>query len=229
MTEVLSITQPDANTHFGSPLRRSSPQSSFLLQHVPSYSRSSPNLKSRYAAVGYDTSKLPSSLPSSAPSSPRLNAPDFSAQPSCTSTPSSSLSLDEQCYTEEDEGIQFPSYDDGGYFNEIEEPPSSPVTPEPDAVRQSTSDTSLADRAYTEPAQHQPIAGDDTTIESEPTTHVDYLSHNWKEEDIWSSWRHVVAKRDVYSNGPRLENAAWRTWAKCKYRLRTVSPETLNW
>lgn len=125
----------------------------------------------------------------------------------------------------------FPSYGDGGYYNIIEdsEPPSSPVSPVPAVVTHSASDTSLSKPGYTEPLQSQLVAGDDSAIESEPTRHVDYLSHNWKEEDIWASWRHIVAKRNVYSNSPRLENASWRTWAKSKHRLKTVSPEALNW
>ncbi|KAJ5761868.1 uncharacterized protein N7511_005250 [Penicillium nucicola] len=72
-------------------------------------------------------------------------------------------------------------------------------------------------------------AVDDTSIEDEPSRHVDYLSHDWKEEDIWSSWRYVTSRRNDYSNGVRLENASWRTWAKAKHNLRTVSPESLNW
>lgn len=230
MTEVISITQPEGNTHFGSPLRRSSSQTSFLLQNHGSYSRSSQNLKSRYAAVGYDIAKLPASLPSSAPSSPPLIAPEFSNQPSYTSTPSSSLSLDDQGEEEED-GIIFPSYDDTNCYNEIDnpEPPSSPVSTGPASVTYSTSDTCLLKPAHTGVSRRQPSAGDDTDIQSEPTRHVDYLSHNWKEEDIWASWKHIVAKRNVYANSPRLENASWRTWAKFKYRLRTVSPEALNW
>lgn len=229
MTEVLSITQPEGNTHFGSSLRRSSSQTSFLLSNSASYSKSSPNLKSRYAAVGYDT-KLPPSLPSSAPSSPRLAAPEFSNIPSYTSTPSSSLSLEDQCQAEE-EDIVFPSYDDRSYYEESEdsEPPSSPDSYGPNAVTHSSSDTSLSKPGYPGSSQAQPTAGDDTAIESEPTRHVDYLSHNWKEEDIWSSWRHIVAKRKVYANSPRLENASWRTWAKSKHQLKTVSPEALNW
>jgi hypothetical protein len=27
----------------------------------------------------------------------------------------------------------------------------------------------------------------------------------------------------------RLENASWRTWAKQRNKLKTISPETLNW
>ena len=230
MTEVLSIQQPDGNTHFGSSLRRSSSQTSFL-QNSPSYSRSPSTLKSRYAAVGYDTTRLPASAPSSAPSSPRLAAPDLSNQPSYLSTPSSSLSLDEeQCETRE-EDIVFPSYDDAGYYDDMEdaEPPSSPEPSAVDVVKQSASDTALTRPNQTADPGRQTTAGDDTAIESAPTRHVDYLSHNWKEEDIWSSWRHIVAKRKVYSNAPRLENASWRTWAKFKHQLKTVSPETLNW
>lgn len=226
MTEVLSITQPDGNAHFAAALRRSSSQTSFVLRNPSSYSKSSPNLKSRYAAVGYDTSKFPASLPSSAPSSPRLNAPDFSNQPSYTSTPSSSLSLDDQCGAQEEEDISFPLYDDGGYFEGLldHNPTSSPEPIDPKLVTNSPPSVSNI-----EPLDPPSIGGDDTAIRSEPTRHVDYLSHNWKEEDIWSSWRHIVAKRKAYSNSPRLVNASWRTWAKSMSRLKTVSPEALNW
>lgn len=75
----------------------------------------------------------------------------------------------------------------------------------------------------------QPPSADDTLIEDEPSRHVDYLSHDWKEEDIWSSWRYVTSRRNDYSNGVRLENASWRTWAKAKHNLKTISPESLNW
>jgi hypothetical protein len=74
-----------------------------------------------------------------------------------------------------------------------------------------------------------PVSEDDTAIRHEPSQHVDYLSHEWEEEDIWSSWRHIVSKRRIYGERSRLENASWRTWAKSKYKLKTVSPETLNW
>lgn len=229
MTEVLSITQPEGNTHFGSSLRRSSSQTSVLLQNSAHYSRSSSNLKSRYAAVGYDTTRLPHSLPSSAPSSPRLAAPEFSNQPSYTSTPSSSLSLYEQCPTADD--IVFPSYEDVGLYDRVEDPdpPTSPRSSAPAAMTLSVSDTSLSKPEFSQQSKARPVAGDDSAIESEPTRHVDYLSHNWKEEDIWASWRHIVSKRTAYANSPRLENASWRTWAKSKYRLKTILPETLNW
>ena len=73
------------------------------------------------------------------------------------------------------------------------------------------------------------MSEDDTAVRVEPTQHVDYLSHDWNEEDIWSSWRHIVEHRRVYGERSRLENASWRTWAKAQFKLKTVSPETLNW
>ncbi|KAJ5307154.1 hypothetical protein N7476_007810 [Penicillium atrosanguineum] len=79
------------------------------------------------------------------------------------------------------------------------------------------------------PRSRQTPAADDTSVEEEPSRHVDYLSHEWREEDIWASWRYVTARRGDYSNGVRLENASWRTWAKAKHNLGTISPETLNW
>lgn len=72
-------------------------------------------------------------------------------------------------------------------------------------------------------------AADDSSVEEEPSRHVDYLSHEWREEDIWASWRYVTARKKDYSNGVRLENASWRTWTKAKHHLGTISPETLNW
>ncbi|KAJ5129185.1 uncharacterized protein N7515_005224 [Penicillium bovifimosum] len=72
-------------------------------------------------------------------------------------------------------------------------------------------------------------SADDSSIEDEPSRHVDYLSHDWNEEDIWSSWRYVTSRKNIYNNGVRLENASWRTWAKAKHNLKTISPESLNW
>ncbi|SPO06919.1 related to negative regulator of glucose-repressible genes [Cephalotrichum gorgonifer] len=72
-------------------------------------------------------------------------------------------------------------------------------------------------------------AEDDTAVRAQPTRHVDYLSHSWAEEEIWSSWRYIVSRPKDYVNAVRLENALWRTWLKKKNNLKTVSPETLNW
>ena len=63
-----------------------------------------------------------------------------------------------------------------------------------------------------------------------PSRQVDYLSHDWQEPDIWSSWRYIRKEKAGYpQNAARLENASWRTWAKSKYKLKTITPETLNW
>ena len=231
MTEVLTIsTQPEGSFGSSNGLRRSASSTSFLNQN--SYSRSTPNVRSSaYSHIGYDI-RLPASVPSSAPSSPRFSHPDFSNQPSYTSTPSSSLSLDECSENEENEDdIIFPSYDDSHTPADLPNPPPTPDTAPSDEepVNINTSPTTASKPLAIEPPDTQPLGGDDTAIRREPSRHVDYLSHNWREEDIWSSWRHIVAKRNVYSNSSRLENASWRSWTKSKYRLKTVSPETLNW
>lgn len=70
---------------------------------------------------------------------------------------------------------------------------------------------------------------DDSDLQYEPSRHVDYLSHDWKESDISACWRSIVSKRKDVTNSARLENASWRTWTKAKYKLRTVSPESVNW
>jgi hypothetical protein len=62
-----------------------------------------------------------------------------------------------------------------------------------------------------------------------PRICVDYLSHQWAEEDVWRSWRNMTRHKHQISNGLRLENASWRTWWKQRNKLKTVSPETLNW
>jgi hypothetical protein len=62
-----------------------------------------------------------------------------------------------------------------------------------------------------------------------PRGQVDYLSHRWREEDVWRSWRDMTRRKNEITNGARLENASWRTWWKQRNKLKTISPETLNW
>lgn len=77
------------------------------------------------------------------------------------------------------------------------------------------------------------IPQDDNDVLREPERHVDYLSHQWKESEISNSWKYIILKkkkRDVdLVNAARLENASWRTWAKARNNLATVSPEAVNW
>ena len=72
-------------------------------------------------------------------------------------------------------------------------------------------------------------APDDSSFDTQPEGQVDYLSHNWKEEDVWRSWRSMTRQKNAIANGTRLENASWRTWWKQRNKLKTISPETLNW
>lgn len=82
---------------------------------------------------------------------------------------------------------------------------------------------------YPTVTNHTP-APDDAQIESKtPEICVDYLSHEWKDEDVWNSWKAMTKRKNEISNGLRLENASWRTWAKQRWNLKTISPETLNW
>ncbi|KMU89389.1 hypothetical protein CIHG_07195 [Coccidioides immitis H538.4] len=72
-------------------------------------------------------------------------------------------------------------------------------------------------------------AGDDSCVERRPTRQVDYLTHDWKDEEIWGSWKYMKRNGGSFRTGQRLENAAWRSWTKSFYRLRTITPESLNW
>ncbi|TVY59152.1 Uncharacterized protein LCER1_G000759 [Lachnellula cervina] len=220
------VLNSEENNHFSSsPLHRSHSQPKFVTQ---SYSRSPKRSKSSSGFLEFISPS--NSATSSAPSSPRTIQAD-SAAPSFSSTPASSLSLDANCDNETDEDqIVFPSYDDVGYYDQVEdlEPPASPRTGDSYTVSPTSVSTSAN---VSRPGSPDPIehAEDDSAVRTHPTRHVDYLSHNWKEEDIWSSWKHIVSKRGAYNNSARLENASWRTWTKSKNHLKTVSPETLNW
>jgi hypothetical protein len=156
--------------------------------------------------------------------------PADSSAPSYSSTPASSLSLDARCDDEDEEDqIIFPSYDDV-YYDQVEElePPPSPRTGDSYTVSPTSNSTSTNVSRPESPTLSE-HAEDDTAVRTQPSRHVDYLSHNWREEDIWSSWKLIVSKRNAYNNSARLENASWRTWMKAKNKLKTVSPETLNW
>ncbi|KAI9740387.1 MAG: hypothetical protein M1834_004967 [Cirrosporium novae-zelandiae] len=221
---LFSTDGPDSFSRI--PLRRSSSHSSFINSNPSSFldTRTKPtSVHAEYVSRAY------SSTPSTAPSSPRLSQ---SSQPSYTSTPTSSLSLDNGLGFGEDD-IQFPSYNDGCYLDtslddDEDAPCNSPteiLTEEKPGFRDPF-DEPLSKQNSTPPLV---LAGDDTLLEHEPTRHIDYLSHDWTEEEIWSSWRHVVSRRGVYTNSIRLENAAWRSWAKKKHTLGTIMAETLNW
>lgn len=218
-TEILP--SPDGLSMHQPRPRKSSPTSSiFLGSPSPSLS-SSPKAVSSPPAIHNEVSTNPDTSFFDRTES----IADSASIPSYASTPrSSGLSLQTDLTADDD--IDFPNYEmqfssshnDGNgssksYEDDTEVPEIS-----------TTTDTTRSDSPL-----HTPTVADDTAIREEPSQHVDYLSHNWREEDIWSSWRHIVSQRKVYGQRSRLENASWRTWAKSKYRLRTISPETLNW
>ncbi|CAG8523304.1 6132_t:CDS:2 [Paraglomus occultum] len=76
-----------------------------------------------------------------------------------------------------------------------------------------------------------PVMIPDDNISGIPTPpkNVDYLSYEWKENELETSWKVMSKQKNEHANGIRLENASWRTWAKQKYHLRTVNPSKLNW
>ncbi|KAH9909393.1 protein phosphatase type 1 complex subunit Hex2/Reg1 [Xylariomycetidae sp. FL2044] len=230
------LSSEDNDLFSSSALRRSHSQSSFISSPPPSF-HNSPSA-SRLDDVFHETYRDHSvhlaspSISSSAPSSPRTLHAE-SVNPSYSSTPATNLSFDGQCEEEfclpSGDSLIVPDACHNPYFSppeELEPPPS----PQAEVLYDSSTDhdTPVTTSRPESPTVHE-RAEDDTAVKHHPTQHVDYLSHNWKEEDIWSSWRYIVSKRTEYSNAPRLENASWRTWMKAKYRLKTVSPETLNW
>ena len=228
MTAVLSIPHSDGHAPFGSPLQRSSPQSSFIIKDSPPYTSPSTSFTTQSQDHFGLQIKRPLSDTSSAPSSPRLNSHDFSRQPSYLSTPYSTFSSTQNECEEEDDNY-FPSYDNDGYSDEAEDSDNtaSLQVSAPNPPSQPSRSTSALSRSHLfDPDQ---TTGDDMAIRKDPSRQVDYLSHTWSIEDVLASWRYVVVRKDLYTNGTRLENASWRTWAKAKYHLDTISPERLNW
>ena len=127
------------------------------------------------------------------------------------------------------EDVVFREYDDEGYFGRLgnQEPRSSPQLCDSDASSDEQDDSATTSRPGSPDFQER--AEDDIAVRTQPCRYVDYLSHDWREEDIWSSWKLIVSRRGDYNNSARLENASWRTWMKSKNNLETVSAEALNW
>jgi len=223
MTEVLSAPGDGASYFASDSLHRSSPRCISTL-NTPNPYLQPPPIKASFDHSEYSYETLNStSAPSSAPSSPQLEHATFSRRASYTSTPASSLSLDIRGDADNDGELDFPSYEKCGSLSQVEE------AQQPEPVVEDEGKPLATPVLEDEESQGTCRPRDDSTLENEPTRHVDYLAHEWKLEDIWSSWRYVVARRKVYSNSVRLENASWRTWAKAKDNLRTVTPESLNW
>ncbi|RKF61582.1 putative protein phosphatase type 1 complex subunit hex2 reg1 [Golovinomyces cichoracearum] len=222
------VLSSEDNAYFSSgPLRRSQSQPKFLSSTLV-YSKSPCRSMS---SIGFPNLIAESTGdPLYEESSPRILQPYSSYHMSSEiESPSDSCDMND-----EEDPLSFPSYDEVAYYKSSEDstsPLSPPIedsyTVSPTLSPTSNSTSSIISRPQSpEFSRH---AEDDTAIRIQPSRHVDYLSHNWHEEDIWSSWKHVVSRRKAYNNSARLENASWRSWIKAKYKLKTVSPETLNW
>lgn len=227
-TQVLSAQQPDGPTFPGTGLRRSQRSSSSLFLATSPPLSSSPKSQTLVTSAQHRERISTPPPQSSTESSPRSSTDSLSHTASFNSTPrSSAFSLHDKLEEADDDDINFPDYNSLQLSipNSTYNTSTKSIGDENDAPEISTStDTTRSDSPLP-----TPTVADDTMIREEPSRHVDYLSHDWREEDIWASWRHIVSQRRVYGEKSRLENASWRTWAKSKYRLRTVSPEKLNW
>jgi hypothetical protein len=219
MAEVLPAQlQSEGQSYFPpSSLRRSPPsQTSLFIDSKSPFSTPPSRGPDQYAE---DSDAYSNSPTSSSPESIHVGlAVGSSSSFSSNGTAATSVDMDSE--SDEDE-LSFPGYD-RGFCSERQSEDDPPPSPR---------DMSHAANEAT----HSPtpdiifLAEDDSAIKQEPSRHVDYLSHDWREEDIWSSWKHIVSKRKVYGERSRLENASWRTWAKQKYQLKTVPPDSLNW
>lgn len=112
--------------------------------------------------------------------------------------------------------------------------PSSPSTPNSHQLGSGTGGHSSVIPVYPYnvamvPQMHGPTPDDSGITTRLPSICVDYLSHDWAEDDVWTSWKAMTKHKSEIANGVRLENASWRTWAKQRGNLKTISPETLNW
>ncbi|KAL9563902.1 hypothetical protein ACKAV7_011937 [Fusarium commune] len=203
MAAVLPL---DDNGYFAaSGLRRSLSHSNFTSSISP-YSTTS-HLSEHYKPVSKSSAESNSS---SAPSSPRTVHAD-SADLSYASTPATNPSVASGydgtigLIKSPADHFMFPSFAQERLYAHPEirpnihyddnlEPSPSPrtgdsytVSPaEHEASEEACDDTSISETPEHEKSEH---AEDDTAVSSRPSRQVDYLSNEWREEDIWSSWR----------------------------------------
>lgn len=220
MTEVFSVPS-DGSPHYpSSPVRRSS----LRLHHPHSYLDRSWQSSYTHAEYVNRVSASPSSSdPSSALPVDVTELPHVRLH-ACTQP------FTEKAEAEEDE-IMYNTFDRVGYYEQHDEIKELPASPAPQYSYSTNAEVIASNlgQSRTNSLDMHKIIRDDNAIGKEPTRHVDYLSHEWNEEDIWASSRYVIARRNLFSNSVRLANASWRTWAQAKDQLKTISPETINW
>ncbi|KAE8441294.1 hypothetical protein EG329_005524 [Mollisiaceae sp. DMI_Dod_QoI] len=178
---------------------------------------------------------------------------------SLSTTPSSlsstdSLSLCSLKMDKSDAELDFPSYDDASACQScvtigieaalaLTAPPSPILEPvSEDMAPDALPDLEPLSRTVSRGEIHVG-ARDDFALNIQPFRNVNYLTHDWCEEDIPSTWRYVVSRRadwaetatrrksiwKPFNNIPRYENALWRSWAQRRLQLKTVSPDAINW
>lgn len=227
MAQVLPATSPPQTSRSASPFldhtglqHAAAPGSSFA-EDVASASKSASS--QYYHNFNADISS---------PTSSEISSPRYDYKSSLHSTPPSSISLDVREEEEQDgdeEGLCFPTYGDKGSKRGESTIPRSADPRAPTVDQNSPSPYNPTPTKSSAPLSPSIKPADDTAVREEPSRQVDYLSHDWNEEDVSLSWRHVVANRRTHGELSRLENASWRMWTKSKYGLRTIKPERLNW
>jgi ankyrin repeat protein len=74
------------------------------------------------------------------------------------------------------------------------------------------------------------LAQDDIYIKREVSTRsVDFLTYEWKGDELMASWRHAASTSCEFENRERLANASWRTWSKVYHKTEEVPPSSVNW
>lgn len=75
------------------------------------------------------------------------------------------------------------------------------------------------------------FAEDDISLHSssQPAHCVDYLAHEWKTDDLWTSYKHVHSHREGIRASKRLENALWRVWWRDNQGLKRIGPDAIHW
>ena len=218
---------PDENTFFlSSTCHRSYSRSSSLVDSPSIRPAQEPYVKTKR------NNQIPISLQSSASSCHRTPQTGCWNSPLQTPTPGITLQLDAKCDEDEEHQVALLSCGEVGYCKHAVDlaPSASPCTNDSYTVSPVHSSNLINESRPDSPIppEHVERAEDDTMVRDQPSRYVDYLSHNWEEEDMWWSRKQIVSKRKAYGDTARLENAIWRTWTKRRYRLRTVAPVSLN-
>lgn len=194
MTEVLHLPiQPDGQSYFqAAGLRRSAPSSSSIFLD----SDSSPitlGSKAPYKTHAEHSEHI--STPTPAYSRP-ISTASSSSTISDASSDDSSLRSDETARTalSVETDLDLPDYDHVS-FSQAEDNQAHLSSGSAYSEDSSDAPTDTSDTTLSESPLHTPTVSDDTAVKSEPSRQVDFLSHEWREEDIWSSWRHIVSQR----------------------------------